>query len=96
MYEHFYTGTKGTFCTSGEEIIDQTLCKNAADEAGKGFKVSSWPVKNGVPYGCWHFTGSSTYSYNTNVEGSKNGAWNNDVTPVCRRGMFYILIFLIT
>ena len=94
VYETFYTGSKGTFCTSGEEITDQTLCKNAADKAGKEFKVSSMPILNGVPWGCWHFTGSTAYSYNTNVQGSINGAWNDNVTPVCRRGITYYLTLL--
>ena len=81
---------------SGEEIIDQTLCKKAADNAGKGFQVSSWPVENGVPYGCWHYTGSSKYYYNTNVDGSINGAWNDNVTPVCIKGMSHFVALLLS
>jgi hypothetical protein len=69
----------------GSEVIDESLCQTAASQAGMSFATpQSWPVANGVPYGCWHFTGSSTYSFNTNTGGSAKGAWNGNVMPVCR------------
>ena len=66
-------------------MTDSELCKAVASLKGFGFEEKSLPTENGVPYGCWRFTGKSTISYNTNTAGSPNGAWNSNVTPVCRR-----------
>ena len=85
----YYEGPSGTFCQPGYELTDLELCKAVASLKGLKavalFEEKSFPTENGVPYGCWRFTGKSTISFNTNTAGSPNGAWNSNVTPVCRR-----------
>ena len=81
----YYEGSSGTFCQPGYELTDLELCKAVASLKGFGFEEKSLPTENGAPYGCWRFTGKSYYRFNTNTAGSRNGAWNSKVTPVCRQ-----------
>lgn len=81
---NFYLGTPGTFCPTTEQITDEVECQAAATLAGDTeLEVNSWSNANGVPRGCWSFTGSNQYSFNTNTGGS---AWNSNVSPVCNSG----------
>ena len=67
-------------------MTDEETCKRVATALVYKFETRSMSPRNGVPHGCWTFTGSTTISFNTNSAGSDRDAWNDNVTPVCSKG----------
>lgn len=71
--------------TCGSIITEEAACRDAAEERyGASFgQAHAWPYSYGINKGCWSFTGSNTFDFNTAASTNFNMGWNGNVQPVC-------------
>ncbi len=71
--------------TCANIISNVADCRQAAAIHGANFgSAQEWPEQSGVSLGCWTFTGSGNFDFNTAGSTNFNGGWNANLRPVCK------------